>query len=1279
MIVVLALLAACLPASAAELDGPASIVFDAYGVPTVVAQTEHDAIYLEGYMHARDRLFQMDFQRRLFSGQVSELVGSAGIPQDVQLRTLGLRRAAERSLPVQTPEVMAWLQAYSDGVNAYLSDTSQPLPIEYSALEITREGIPPWTPTDSLTVAKGLAFGLSFSLADIDRTLALLTFRGVCTAIGCNGLQLFNDDLYRTAPFEAVASIPPPPPPPGQTASELEPPPDESLPAYLSDPAFENLVRSYRDTIADIPILKKALEFEPSASGSNWWVAAGSNTDSGYPMLANDPHLSLGTPATFYEVHLYVSGGMNVTGTSFPGAPGVVLGCNDTICWGATVNANDVTDVYNEVLLALDPTQPTTPTHIYRADGPPEQLQFIPQTFYVNIIGDGQPNTLVNAGVPATSGGVTLVVPRRNNGPIVNVTFDPSSPTPLTGLSVQYTGWSATQELETFRRFARATSMQDFKDALQFFDFGSQNWSYADINGNIAYYTSGEMPIREDLQTIFFPAGLQPPSLIRDGTHTNHHDWMPLAHPQPNQALETEILPFAEMPQIENPPAGYILNANNDPIGTTFNNVSWDQVRAGFNGLLYLSSGYATGYRMGRIQRLFNDRLAGGGTLTLSDFVSIQGNNQLLDAEVLRPYLLDAYAHATAPDAAPELAAIVSDPRIGEAISRIGAWDLSTPTGINEGFDPGDNPAAPGPPSAAEVDASVASTIYATWRGQVIQRVIDSTLHNLPVPLDSYAPPSDQAMAALRRLLENYPTQGGTGASLINFFRVPGIFDQMVARDIILLESLRNGLDLLASDTFAPAFGNSTDLGDYRWGKLHRIVYAHYLGGPFNLPPPGSPLNLAPDLPGISRAGGMGAVDASSHSARADGVNEFMFSSGPARRVIATMTPEGPHVLEVIPGGESGLPGDPQQVDQLFLWLVNAYKPLPVSLDDALASAVETETYVCGDGVVGPGEECDDGNQNDADGCDTSCRISAQVTCAAPMVPGDAEACMASVACDAIATCVDPLGGTATVSCGSSGPFGFGTTDVNVQCTGSRGTVATTCPVTVTDVTPPTISVDAAPGRLWPPNHQMVSVAAGVSVSDSCAPPAVSLVSIESNEPDNGLGDGDTVNDIQDAEFGTNDTTVSLRAERSALADGRIYTLTYTVTDAGGNQASASVAVDVPHDLGGLTDPVNLTVVETDLGTQVNWTGVLEAQYYNVIRTRLSALRNDPEAYDLGAARCIEAQSVSLSTYKHRDEEIPAPGEVFLYTVEYFDGMTRSTYGTASAEKPRVVSSGDCE
>jgi penicillin amidase len=1255
---------------AAQLEGPATIVYDQYRVPTVIAQSEHDAVFLQGYLHAKNRLFQMDFQRRLFSGRVSELVGSSGLSQDVQLRTLGLRRAAERSLAVQTPEAMAWLQAYADGVNAFLQDTAQPLPIEYGALEITRPGIPLWTPLDSLTMAKGLAFGLSFDLGDINRTLALLNYRGVCNVVGCNGLQLYNDDLWRVAPFESGVSVPP-------LAPEWTPtaPDDEPLPSYISDPSFQDLVESYRDQIADIPLLQKALEQNPGEAGSNWWIVSGAKSDSGYPMLSNDPHLALGAPATFFEVHLNVTGGINVTGTSFPGTPGVVIGCNDNICWGAAVNSNDVTDVFNEVLLAQIPGQPTTPTAIL-FEGGAEPLQFIPQTFFVNVLGNSSVNDLVNANVPSTSGGLTMVVPRRNNGSIVQVSYNPASPTPLTGLSVAYTGWSATHEVECLRRFARAASMQDFKDALQFFDVGSQNWAYADVNGNIAYYTSAELPIRQDLQTQFFPGGLIHPGLIRDGTNTNKHQWLPLANPQANQALSTEILPFAEMPQLENPSAGYVLNANNDPIGTTLDNSTWNQFRTGFNGVLYLSSGYASGERLGTIQRLLGSALSGTGSLSVQESQAIQGNNQLLDAEVLSPYLLAAYDNATAPGADPALQAIVADPRIGEAIGRIGAWDFSTPTGITEGFDPFDTPySTPGSP---EINASVAATIYSLWRGQLVQRVIDRTL--APMGLGPYAPPADQAMSAVRRLLDNYAINGGTGASLINFFRVPGISDPFVARDIILLESLRNGLDLAASTSFAAAFGGSSNLGDYRWGKLHRVVFSHPLGGPLNIPPSGAPAPTNPlgaALPGFPRAGGRASVDAASHDARADAINEFMFSSGPARRVIATMTPGCPQVLEVIPGGESGIPGSPNGTDQLGLWLVNAYKPLPVCLSEVHALAAETVELACGNAVVDPGEECDDGNAVDSDGCTGACSVGPVITCLSPSAPADPQTCSAEFACTAIATCADPRGGTVTTTCQQDVPYGLGSSDVAVECSGTSGTVSGVCSVTVVDTTPPTLTVTSAPEYLWPPNHRMVDTQFQVTATDACdASLTVVLVSATSSEPDDaaGGGDGHTTNDIQ---TGTDDFLIALRAERQGQGSGRLYTVTYSATDDSGNSTIASVDVGVPYDLASVVEPLHLTVSGKE-STIIDWGGVDGAVHYDVVRGDLANVRVQGSDVVLGSVDCIENQSTDTTTSGHADTLQPAPGQVFFYVVQFFDGIEESSYGSESVGRARVTSGGDC-
>src|SRR5205823_5720810 len=220
--------------------------------------------------------------------------------------------------------------------------------------------------------------------------------------------------------------------------------------------------------------------------------------------------------------------------------------------------------------------------------------------------------------------------------------------------------------------------------------------------------------------------------------------------------------------------------------------------------------------------------------------------------------------------------------RIAEAVDRLDDWDFSTPTGFQEGYDPFDDPFDLPAPAQAEIRSSVAATIYSVWRGQVVQRVIDGTLAS--VGLGDFLPDGDVALADLRHLLETFPQNQGRGASGVQFFTDPAAANPSQARDLVLLKSLDTALDLLASPAFAPAFESSTDQDDYRWGKLHRIVFNHPLDEAFSIPPRGEPQHLAPGLPGVVRSGGFGVVDASvgtsGHNVRADSVNEFMFGAG---------------------------------------------------------------------------------------------------------------------------------------------------------------------------------------------------------------------------------------------------------------------------------------------------------------------------------------------------------------------------------------------------------------
>ena len=231
--------------------------------------------------------------------------------------------------------------------------------------------------------------------------------------------------------------------------------------------------------------------------------------------------------------------------------------------------------------------------------------------------------------------------------------------------------------------------------------------------------------------------------------------------------------------------------------------------------------------------------------------------------------------------------------------------------------------------------------------------------------------------------------------------------------------------------------------------------------------------------------------------------------------------------------------------------------------------------------------------------------------------------------------------------------------------------------VTIQDTMPPQISVDLSRGVLWPPNHRMIGIDASVSVEDVCGAVSVELESVSSNEPDDGEGDGDTVDDIQAEQVATADYEFELRAERRGDGDGRIYTVAYVATDGAGNQTTATRYVLVPHDQGGIVDPIRILLRRADEGTVVSWEGVPGSQFYNVIRGRLGDIVHAGSFINLGAVDCIETGSLDTSTEGNEDPETPALGEAFFYLVEYHDGAA-SSYGSESAGAPQVPSTGAC-
>ncbi len=898
------------------LHAPAQVVRDVDGIPHVYAWDEHDALFVQGWLQAQDRLFQLDVLRRTASGTLAELLGPAALPSDIELQVIGLRRAAVRSLAAYSQATRAGLEAYAAGVNAWVA--ANPLPAEYAALELT--GFQPWTALDCAVIGKALAFQLSFDL-DIDATLNYLEYQAKLGPINPQLPDgLFFLDVFRSAPFDPAASVPDAmgSPPRREAAGSAAGTAARAMRAD-GDPELRRMLASYRARVAKVPFLRRTLERSERQIGSNEWAIAGRFTRNGRPLVANDPHLSLDLPPNFYDLQLKtLRDGLDVIGSSVAGTPWIVLGQNRWVTWGETTTGFDVTDTYQEQVVP-DPSSPSGLSTLYR--GALEPVIPVPLSFRVNVIGDAVNDNLA----PVPPGGpvppVALIVPRRNNGPIVDLDQ-------ATGraISVQYTGFGGTRELETFRLLNRARNITEFEAALQYFDVGSQNFIYGDIRGNIGYFTTGEVPLREDLQANTVTGA--PPWFIRNGQGGN--EWLVNTAPGPADGSGYLSIPAAELPKVVNPPAGFVVNANNDPAGLTLDNNPVNQLRPGNNGIYYLGYSFDFGTRAGRITQALRAKLA-RGRVDQGDMRALQSDVVLFDASVLAPYIVAAFDNARAGGAPAALAAIAADPRIAEAVARLRVWDYSAPTGVDGGYDASDQDGYRLPPTAGETRASVAATIYSVWRGQVIGNGLDLTLNGLGVP----TPGSGEAIKAIRHLLE----RDGIGESTIDFFAWTGLPDPGQRRDFVVLRSLSDALDLLAGPAFAPAFHASTNQADYRWGRLHRIVFDAPLGQPFSIPgaTPEFPPSFA-DLDGLSVDGGFGVVDASSHSARAASAEEFRFGSGPNRRYVGSpgTVPGAIEADSILPGGDSGVLGNKFYANLLGRYLTNDTYPFRQGTLDVL-------------------------------------------------------------------------------------------------------------------------------------------------------------------------------------------------------------------------------------------------------------------------------------------------------------------------------------------------------
>ncbi len=531
----------------AGLGGDVRVIRDAHGVPHIFAATLTDAARTLGYLHAQDRFFQMDISRRVLTGRLAAAIGPRGLRLDRLFRALDFESRSRDSLAAMPADLKRDLEAYADGVNAWLSESGQALPAEYTLLGIKPE---PWRPVDSIVWGKGMAWKLSANWHH-DATRALLSEK-----YGRERTERLFPPKFPEWPVTLKPEI-------GR---------GEQHGASL----FPNPGRPLRFAEGG-DLMRRLLELPSIGAGaSNEWVVDGSRSETGKPLLANDPHLELDIPILWYLARI-TTPDMTISGATAPGVPLVLLGQNGHIAWGFTTTDSDTQDLFVETEAPGNPGRYLTP--------------------------DGDEAMRTEAVKIEVKGGAPVEITRREtrHGPIIS-DATPEMEAISTGgrlISLAWTGLSrADTTAEAFYRINRARNWQEFRDALRLYKSPAQNIVYADREGNIGFVNAGEVPVRKSGDGRY-PA---------DGA-TGDGDW-------------TGMVPFDGWPTLFDPPAGAIVNANNADIDADYP--------------YWFGRDQTAGYRAMRII----ERIAAKPKHDLASIASIQMDIEAAHARDLVPFLL---------------------------------------------------------------------------------------------------------------------------------------------------------------------------------------------------------------------------------------------------------------------------------------------------------------------------------------------------------------------------------------------------------------------------------------------------------------------------------------------------------------------------------------------------------------------------------------------------------------------------------------------------------------
>ena len=582
------------------LKGSVEIIRDRFGVPHIYADYPEDLFRAQGYVHAQDRYFQMEFWRRIGQGRLAELFGAGALDQDKFIRTVGWQRVAAQEAKQLDPEMRSVLESYASGVNDYALSHVDQLGLEFKVLGLIGRKWQPeaWQPENTLTWAKAMAWNLGGNL-DTELLRMAITAKGGAALteallppypkdgpviVGSSAASRDNGIAGRGDKV-TVSSLSP--------LALVPPSPDSQALALL------HTTRKLADTTGLL---------RGDGIGSNNWVVGGAKSVTGKPILADDPHLGVQMPSIWYQVGLHCRSlsaacPYDVVGASFAGVPGVVIGHNTRIAWGVTNVEPDTQD------LVLEKPNPNNPNE-FEYMGKFEAAEVHEEMIHV-----------------AGQDPITLTVRVTRHGPVISDVFEPIKDLALTttlGSQVLALQWTSLQPENLTRavlRINQAQNWETFREALHDWASPSQNFIYADVDGNIGYQMPGKIPIRKNSDGKAPAAGWN-----------GDADW-------------TGYIDFEQLPNLFNPPQGFIVTANNAVVDDQYPYL--------------LTHDWERGYRARRITQLIESK----AKLSVADMTVFHMDAHAVHADDLLP-LLDQIKLNDKPDS-----------KYGPALAALKAWD----------------------------------------------------------------------------------------------------------------------------------------------------------------------------------------------------------------------------------------------------------------------------------------------------------------------------------------------------------------------------------------------------------------------------------------------------------------------------------------------------------------------------------------------------------------------------------------------------------------------------